>query len=216
MTTTTTPKEINDQVRAFCRTIDPTQNPVRVQVQSEPGGKHDDCYLNVVRKQKRDQGGIQFGWIIWEWEGTLLEAEFHAVWVPPGGGLLDVSPKADGEREIVFLPDSQRVYENKAVPSFRLALREDATLQAYIEAANEFDRLREKYSNKSGTPEIPFHLAAPVQQRMHEGYHKLGGKRLPASFSMNDNARFKVRELSPRERAEERKRQRKKEKRKGN
>jgi len=210
----TTPKEINEKVRAFCRTIDPTQEPVRVKVQAEAGAKFDNCYLTVAEKQKRDQGGIQHGWIIWEWEGTLLEAEFHAVWVPPGGGLLDVSPKADGETEIVFLPDSQRVWQNRSVPSCRMPLREDAVLRDYISAATEYDGLKEKYSDTTGLPQIPMHLLVPVQTRLSAAYQKLGGKVEMPPLATLENTRVKRRELSPRERAEERKRQRRKDKRK--
>lgn len=175
MANMTTPTVISEKVREFCRTIDPTKEPARVQVQTTAGEPFDDCYLSVARKQARDKGGIQHGWTIWEWDGTLLEAEFHAVWVSPGGVLVDVSPKADGETEIVFLPDSKRVWQNKAVASFRMPLRDDPALRDYISAAAEFDGLKVRFSDDTGVPQIPPHVAQPVQRRLTAAYLKLGG-----------------------------------------
>jgi hypothetical protein len=52
----------------------------------------------------------------------MIEGEFHAVWVSPDGGFLDVTPKADGERQILFIPDPDRVYQRRHVENVRLAL----------------------------------------------------------------------------------------------
>jgi hypothetical protein len=53
---------------------------------------------------------------------TFLEAEFHSVWLNPAGELIDIIPKLDNETEILFLPDSNRVYEGKLVENIRKPL----------------------------------------------------------------------------------------------
>ena len=42
------------------------------------------------------------GWRFWEWPGVFMEAEFHAVWQMPDGGLQDPTPNEWGEPKIKF------------------------------------------------------------------------------------------------------------------
>ena len=59
----------------------------------------------MLDKIKADGGSIRFGRIIWEYPGIYLTAEFHTVWVDPGGNLVDITPKPDREMRIVFAGD---------------------------------------------------------------------------------------------------------------
>ena len=45
-----------------------------------------------------------FGYAFWK-NQVLLMAEFHAVWVSPDGRLVDVTPAAEGERDVCFAVD---------------------------------------------------------------------------------------------------------------
>jgi hypothetical protein len=66
------------------------------------------CHFNAWL-QHRDQGGsVQIGWILWQMkELSFCEAMFHAVWVSPENQLVDVTPRQDGEEEVLFVPDDR-------------------------------------------------------------------------------------------------------------
>jgi hypothetical protein len=62
--------------------------------------------------QYRRRGKGQSGWWgypvrvdDWEYPGLYLTPEFHAVWADPSGTLIDITPKPDGERHILFAAD---------------------------------------------------------------------------------------------------------------
>jgi hypothetical protein len=67
----------------------------------------------------------------------MIEAEFHAVWITPKNKMRDVTPKIDGFKKILFLPDSIRSYEGKQVDNIRIPLNNDPDIQRYI---NIFER----------------------------------------------------------------------------
>jgi hypothetical protein len=108
------PKVLHKFVIELCNRIVPEAHPVRVPVVADPDGQFNECFPNVRKKIARDGGGIQHGWTIWERPGLFIDGEFHAVWVGSDGKFLDVSPKADGETEILFLPDPKEVFDENA------------------------------------------------------------------------------------------------------
>ena len=108
MTFSTTPQGLTKTVRAFCGEVESGKEPVYVAVDPQANAKENDCFINVERKLTDDGGTCQYGWMIWEWEGVLLEAEFHAIWVSPDGKRLDVTPKTDHEARILFLPSDKQ------------------------------------------------------------------------------------------------------------
>jgi hypothetical protein len=108
---TITPPEIDEAVRIFCSEVAPGNEPIHVKVIPRRGAKQDECFPNV-REAVRAQGGrIVYGWTIWVWPRVYFEAEHHAVWETPGGTLVDVTPKAAGEKRILFQPDPGRTYD---------------------------------------------------------------------------------------------------------
>ena len=121
----TTPRKITDRVRQLCNQIDRTQKPRYVAVRPEEYARETDCFFNVDEKIQREGGRRQLGWTIWEMKNVFLEAEFHAVWQSESGQLVDITPKKDGERRILFQPDSIRTYNRESVDNIRLALRND-------------------------------------------------------------------------------------------
>ncbi|MGD9276490.1 MAG: SEC-C metal-binding domain-containing protein [Candidatus Pacearchaeota archaeon] len=106
----TTPKEINGKITEFCKEIDSTTKPIFVELLHVEDYICGECYGNVDNHIRKHGGDIQYGWIIWEHPDVLLDAEFHAVWVDDKGEYIDVTPKVDGEKKILFLPDSKRVF----------------------------------------------------------------------------------------------------------
>ena len=151
----TTPLTINANVLRLREKIGITTEPVFVPVSLTDGNKIDDCFPNVKRKIANDGGSIQHGWMIWEWPGQLVEGEFHAVWVAPDGNYVDITPKPDGERRILFIPDPDRVYEDDYVDTIRLPLTDDPAILLTIQFNEEMQQLRRKYNDGSGEAKIP-------------------------------------------------------------
>jgi len=105
----TTPKEVTEKILKFCREkIDPTTKPVFLTLDPIGNCISGDCFGNVEDYIKKKGGRVQYGWIIWESPKYLLEAEFHAIWVNDDEEYIDITPKVDGEKEILFFPDSKR------------------------------------------------------------------------------------------------------------
>ncbi len=110
---TTTPSRLTSPITALCNEISPDHRPQYVSVLPEDDAQVGACFKNVVDKVARDGGKIVHGWAIWEWPKVFVEAEHHAVW-SDGLNLIDVTPHASGETEILFLPDPERVFDFKS------------------------------------------------------------------------------------------------------
>jgi hypothetical protein len=141
----TTPKQITDIIRVFCKEIDPSQEPLFVKVIPGEGCLPNCCMTNVPEYKKLNGGDIQYGWIIWEAPGQLLDAEFHAVWRRPDGSLVDLTPTMDGEKSILFLPDSKRVYEHQLVENIRKPLSDSPEVIWMIEVSRILFNIRSKH-----------------------------------------------------------------------
>lgn len=67
------------------------------------------CHFNSWC-QARDHGGSpQSGWVLAQdkFKG-FAEAIFHTVWRAPDGKLMDVTPRVDLEKRLLFVPDGRR------------------------------------------------------------------------------------------------------------
>jgi len=114
----TTPERITERILKFCREkIDQTTKPIFLKLVQVENCRFGDCFGNVERYIKNNGGSIQYGWIIWEVPNLFVEAEFHAVWVNREGEYIDITPKIDGEKEILFVPDSKRKDEGRITPN---------------------------------------------------------------------------------------------------
>jgi len=80
------------------------------------------CFENVPAIVKRRGGSMQPGWKMREQSTAFVEGEFHAVWRRPDGALIDVTPRTDLLKEILFLPDSQRDWHGEDVEPRRMML----------------------------------------------------------------------------------------------
>lgn len=108
----------------LARQIDATSVTEFVPV--EPGGEcvPGRCFENVRAVVKRRGGSTQHGWRMREQPAAYVEGEFYAVWRQPEGALIDVTPRNDGLTTILFLPDSQAVWEGEHVEPRRMQLHE--------------------------------------------------------------------------------------------
>jgi hypothetical protein len=171
---TTTPAEITPSVLKFCGQVVPNTLPVWVPVRVEKDSVYSDCFFNVAAKTKVHGGTVQYGWTIWEEPGLWLEAEFHAVWVDPGGeDRVDITPH-EGEDKILFLPDPSRIWQNVVVPNRRFALKDDPLVKEFLTLGDRMDQLKVKYAKPDGTQEIPAEKLLPNSLRMVEIMQELG------------------------------------------
>ena len=142
---TTTPKEINKGILDFCKAIDPTTKPVFLELFPVEGYELGECYGNVEKHIEKNGGNIQYGWIIWETPDVLLDAEFHAIWVSDKEKYIDVTPKADREQNILFLPDSKRTFTGEElIDNIRKSLVDNEYTRQIIENAKKGFEIKNK------------------------------------------------------------------------
>lgn len=136
------PSEITPEILELCRQLDPTREPVRVPVRAVSDAIPGNDFASLKGHVARSGGKIQFGWILWENPGWYLEAEFHGVWVSPGGELTDIMPRRDGATSLLFLPDSRRTFQGESIPNRFLALSKSPDVQAMVQDAGFHALLR--------------------------------------------------------------------------
>jgi hypothetical protein len=99
----TTPKKIDVNITKFAGLLGDLEVsfvPVQPAFSAETGM----CHRNVAEHVAMHGGYAAFGYAFWK-SDVLLMAEFHAVWVSPDDRLVDVTPAAEGERDICFARD---------------------------------------------------------------------------------------------------------------
>ncbi|RCS47656.1 hypothetical protein DTL42_14135 [Bremerella cremea] len=156
----TTPRIVSDDIRAFCQSLVAGSTALFVDFVQVDGAVPDECFDNVDLLVTNQGGRPLLGWTIWEWEGALLEAEFHAVWEDDDGNLVDPTPKADGEQRILFLPDRSASDHGGVTPSRHYPLQEWDEVTEYIAACNDISGVQMRFY-----PNIPADEWIPVIQR---------------------------------------------------
>lgn len=161
---TTTPPEITRAVLRLTERVVPSAAPVYLPVKPEPGAIMAECFPNVQAKIASAGGTMLCGWQLWEWPHVLVEAEFHAVWVSPTGEMLDITPKAEAETRILFVPDPQRHYEGVSVDNVRLSLRDDQIIGHFIKFSEAIVRVmnRGDRAKQHGYVSVPAHEIQPL------------------------------------------------------
>jgi len=133
-----TPAVLSAPLLALCREIVPRSNPPDyVNVRLVQGVPTNECFP-IVKDRIRTEGGTAvIGWSLWEMPTLFIEAEFHAVWRSPDGSLLDIAPKANPTRRILFLHDPTRTYQGRSVDNIRRPLCFDPAVIGFLDACNE-------------------------------------------------------------------------------
>lgn len=157
------PTAISPHVRSFCRDITADHAPDYVAVAPRPGARRHMCFSNVAALVERERGDIVYGWLIREWEQTLLEAEHHAVW-RRDGNLIDVTPPKAPTTRNLFLPDPLLTFDfatRKRRDNRRKALRNCARVREYVALSAAFVAVEEANSTRDHvelTPEAAAEL----------------------------------------------------------
>lgn len=72
----------------------------------------ENCHLNVWCQAREHGGQPQHGWVLAQDKSKMFsEAIFHTVWRSPDGKLVDVTPRVDSEKRLLFVPDLHRAIE---------------------------------------------------------------------------------------------------------
>jgi len=129
------PREITAEVLELCREIDPDRSPFRISVMNLPGASDGPEFVALKNHVAREGGRVQFGWLLREVPGWYLEAEFHGVWVSPGGEMFAVLPGHEGETGQLFLPDSRRTFQGRTIPGRFRALSTSPDVEAVVRHA---------------------------------------------------------------------------------
>jgi len=102
---------------------------VFVPIQPIDGAKRDDCFGNTSLAIEALGGQQKLGWRIGEEPFRFLEAEFHSVWLTPGGDLIDVTPNPIGTEVAMFVHDPARRYQGQQTNTVRLTLTDEPVLE---------------------------------------------------------------------------------------
>jgi hypothetical protein len=126
------PETIDKNVRRLAQKVGSKEDPFYIDVITEPYAINSECFAAVEEKIKRDQGSLQIGWQLWEMPGVFIEAEFHAVWMSPDGTLIDIKPKTEQIKKILFIPDSKTKYDGARIDNVRLNISGNRLVDDYI------------------------------------------------------------------------------------
>ena len=116
--------QITKGILKLARQIDATSAPDYVAVEPGEGCLPGRSFQNVAAIVRLHGGSVQHGWRLREQASAYVEGEFLAVWRRLDGALIDVTPRADGLNEIIFLSDSRMVWEGEDVEPRRMMLHE--------------------------------------------------------------------------------------------
>ena len=129
----TTPRRIIPPIKRLCKKLAADGMPSFVPVLAAPSAKANAAYENVEDTVRVNGGEHAPGWLIWEMRGVLLNAERYTCWRSPEGDLIDVTPKPDGEKRILFL-DGPDPWDGSRVCPTTYALVDDEPVKNYIKA----------------------------------------------------------------------------------
>lgn len=164
MTATTTPARITTHIHKLCRRLGLGWKPQFVPVLERNDSGFRDCFNDVQRHIAENGGSIVYGWLLWEWPGILVEAEFHAVWQSPEGELLDVSEKPCGETTVLFIKDPTRVFSGRRVDNVRLAVGKDPRISELISGHEHFNHLlQQRHGDEVGEIHLDEELSLLAQ-----------------------------------------------------
>lgn len=178
MNTTNTPKEIDNSVIEFCKSISPYSTPEYVNLRPERWCKQNECYDNVEQKIKDCGGTRQLGWRIQvipdPYPKYMIEAVHHAIWISETGKKIDITPQQDSASRIVFVSDDSTQLGEYRVGEKYHALLDCPLVKEYVRLCNVES---EKYVSKTELikqPKIPSGLMEKQSRLLAQIFMKYG------------------------------------------
>jgi hypothetical protein len=136
------PEIIDDKVLRLAKKLGCEDDPLFINVITEPYAISRECFASVEEKIRRSQGSLQLGWQIWEMPGVFIEAEFHAVWRSPDGILIDIKPKTEKVKKILFIPDTKAKYDGACVNNVRINISNSRLVDDFIRTCVAIDNIK--------------------------------------------------------------------------
>lgn len=106
------PRKVDAALRVLLKYLELDETKIQLLKYSRPGSfipETRECHLNALCQQRLHHGAMQHGWVLAQDRmHTFTEAIFHTVWQSPEGKLVDVTPRPDGEKRLMFVPDLKR------------------------------------------------------------------------------------------------------------
>lgn len=127
----TTPRRITPPIKRLCKKLVDDGMPGFVPVLAASNAKPNAAFENVEDTIRVNSGEHAAGWLLWEMRGVLLNAERYTCWKSPDGDVIDVSPKPDGEKRILFL-EGPEPWDGSRVCPTTYALVDDEPVRNYI------------------------------------------------------------------------------------
>jgi hypothetical protein len=96
-------------------------------------------------------------WALWEWPGVIVEGEFHAIWKRPEETFVDPTPRRDGDKSVLFLPEPNAIWNTWQKDNVRLPLAHRREILDFIEIKERIHRAK----NKGSEANSPFYMQTP-------------------------------------------------------
>ena len=100
-------------VEIFAADVVPGATPFQLLSAPLPGVPINECTQVIPHHVAQHGGRTVLGWALWERVGVFIEAEFHAVWEPPGDEMVDLMPRPEAFQTITFVPDPHLVDDGR-------------------------------------------------------------------------------------------------------
>jgi hypothetical protein len=130
------PSEQSQDLRALCAELVPDGSAMRLPRMAPLEARPVDCFETVEAQIVERGGSACHGWSLWERRGLFLEAEFYSVWRDIQGELHDITPRL-GAGPVLFLPDPDKVFDGRRIPSVRRPLLRDPAVMGFLRACDE-------------------------------------------------------------------------------
>lgn len=106
------PRKVDDTIRLLIKFLGLEESAIVLMKYTAPAAfspEPQNCHFNVWVQCDKAGGRAQHGWILaQDRQQDFAEAQFHTVWHSPCGSLRDLTPRPDGEKRLMFIPDSSR------------------------------------------------------------------------------------------------------------
>lgn len=108
----TTPKKVSGAIKRFLNDAGLDGRPSYLEfTETAPEYWAKYCLDNCEAERLKTGCEIIYGWMIWQdKKESFIEAEFHAI-VKTDGKFVDITPRVDGERKILFVEDLAKIPE---------------------------------------------------------------------------------------------------------
>lgn len=174
------PKEIDDDIIDFCKTIVPYSIPEYVLLRPEMQYIENECYDNVKKKVNALGGKMQLGWRIQFVPDPLpkfmLEAVHHAIWISESGEKIDITPQTDSADRIIFVSDNSTKLEKYRIGVKYYALLNCPIVYEYVRLCNLESVEYVSKTKLIEQPNIPQELLMMQQVLLLQICNKHGGK----------------------------------------